>query len=65
MQCCASWPVPARMRRVVLWRLQRFAFNEEAKECFAIVQCGAEYRPFANFILRKGAVGPDGKDLRP
>ena len=37
--------------------LERFAFYEEARECFAVVQCNA--------ILHKGVVGPDGKDLTP
>lgn len=45
--------------------LERFAFYERAKKAFAVVQVGAERRPYGCFILKKGVVGPDGKDLRP
>jgi len=44
--------------------IERFSFYEEAKNCFAVVQT-LERRPYGNFILQKGAVGPDGKDLMP
>ena len=44
--------------------LERFAFYEEAKTCFAVVQT-LERRPYGNVILTKGCVGPDGMDLKP
>lgn len=44
--------------------LERFAFYEASREAFAVVQT-MERRPYGNFILQKGVVGPDGKDLRP
>ena len=45
--------------------LERFAFYERAKSAFAIVQATGERRPYANFIITKGVVGPDGNDLKP
>lgn len=45
--------------------LERFDFYDRAKKAFAIVQAGAERRPYGNFVLKKGVVGPDGKDLKP
>jgi len=45
--------------------LERTPFYDEARKCFAIVQASGERRPYANFILKKGVVGPDGKDLLP
>lgn len=45
--------------------LERFAFYDEARKGFAVVQCVAERRPYGNFILTKGVVGPDGNDLKP
>lgn len=44
--------------------IERFAFYEEARTCFAVVQT-LERRPYGNVILHKGVVGPDGKDLKP
>ena len=44
--------------------LERFAFYEEARKCFAVVQT-LERRPYGNVILQKGVVGPDGRDLKP
>ena len=44
--------------------LDRFAFYEEARTCFAVVQT-AERRPYGNAILTKGVIGPDGNDLKP
>ena len=44
--------------------VERFKFYEEAKTCFAIVQT-LERRPYANIILQKGVIGPDGNDLKP
>lgn len=45
--------------------LPRFEFYERANDAFAIVQAGSERRPYGNWILKKGVVGPDGKDLKP
>ena len=45
--------------------LERFAFYEEAKKCFGIVQCVGERRPYGNVIITKGVIGPDGRDLKP
>jgi L-fucose mutarotase len=44
--------------------LERFAFYDEARTCFAICQT-QERRPYGNVILTKGVIGPDGKDLKP
>jgi L-fucose mutarotase len=44
--------------------IERFAFYEEARTCFAVVQT-LERRPYGNVVLQKGVVGPDGKDLKP
>jgi L-fucose mutarotase len=44
--------------------LERFAFYEEARKCYAVVQT-LERRPYGNAILQKGVVGPDGNDLKP
>ena len=44
--------------------LERFAFYEAARGCFAVVQT-LERRPYGNVILQKGVVGPDGDDLKP
>jgi len=41
--------------------VERFAFYERARQAHAIVVTG-ELQPFANFILRKGAIGDN---LRP
>lgn len=45
--------------------LERFEFYDRAADAFAIVQAGSERRPYANFIIKKGVVGPDGNDLKP
>mmetsp|Transcript_17293 Transcript_17293/g.29191 ORF Transcript_17293/g.29191 Transcript_17293/m.29191 type:complete len:160 (-) Transcript_17293:345-824(-) len=45
-------------------KMERFSFYEEAKSCFAVIQC-LERRPYGNVILWKGCVGPDGLDLKP
>mmetsp|Transcript_44932 Transcript_44932/g.62473 ORF Transcript_44932/g.62473 Transcript_44932/m.62473 type:complete len:188 (+) Transcript_44932:82-645(+) len=45
--------------------LERFEFYDVARRGFAVVQCVAERRPYGNFILTKGVVGPDGNDLKP
>ena len=44
--------------------IERFQFYEEAKKCYAVVQT-LERRPYGNFILIKGVIGPDGNDLKP
>ena len=44
--------------------IERFAFYEESRKCFAVVQT-LERRPYGNTVLQKGVVGPDGKDLKP
>ena len=44
--------------------LERFAFYEESRTAFAVVQT-LERRPYGNVVLTKGVIGPDGKDLKP
>ena len=44
--------------------LERFAFYEESRKAFAVVQT-LERRPYGNVVLTKGVIGPDGKDLKP
>eukprot|EP00928_Gymnodinium_smaydae_P030256 TRINITY_DN22546_c0_g1_i1.p1 TRINITY_DN22546_c0_g1~~TRINITY_DN22546_c0_g1_i1.p1 ORF type:complete len:176 (-),score=38.43 TRINITY_DN22546_c0_g1_i1:102-581(-) len=44
--------------------VERFEFYERSKKAFAVVQT-LERRPYGCFLLTKGVVGPDGKDLRP
>ena len=41
-------------------RIERFAFYERAKTCFAIVAT-SDRRLYANIILTKGVIGADGK----
>jgi L-fucose mutarotase len=41
-------------------RIERFAFYERAKTCFAIVATN-DRRLYANLILTKGVIGADGK----
>jgi len=43
--------------------VERFAFYERAKKCFAIVATG-ERRLYGNIILKKGVIGPDGEVVR-
>ncbi len=45
---------------VKIGRIERFAFYERAKTCFAIVAT-TDRRHYANIILTKGVLGPDGK----
>eukprot|EP00038_Savillea_parva_P009455 m.183644 g.183644 ORF g.183644 m.183644 type:complete len:198 (-) comp15892_c0_seq1:125-718(-) len=45
--------------------VERFDFYDEARMGFVVIQCIAERRPYGNFILTKGVVGPDGNDLKP
>lgn len=48
------------------WRtgsLERFAFYEAARGCVAVLAT-LDRRPYANFILWKGVLGPDGAVVR-
>ena len=45
--------------------VDRFAFYELAKKAFVVIQCTGERRPYVNFIIKKGVIGPDGNDLKP
>ena len=63
----AEQPIFAEFRAVLakregpefkLGRLERFAFYERARHCFAIVATG-ERRLYGNVILKKGIVPPD------
>jgi L-fucose mutarotase len=49
---------------VTITPMERFAFYDEARTCYAVVQT-LERRPYGNLILQKGVIGPDGKDLKP
>jgi L-fucose mutarotase len=48
---------------VQIGRIERFAFYERAKACFAIVATG-DRRLYANLILKKGVIGADGEVVR-
>ena len=48
---------------VRIGRIERFAFYERAKSCFAIVATG-DRRLYANIILTKGVIGADGKVVK-
>jgi L-fucose mutarotase len=43
--------------------LERYAFYEAARDCVAVVAT-QERRGYANFILHKGVIGPDGAVVR-
>jgi L-fucose mutarotase len=45
---------------VKITRIERFAFYERARTCFAIVAT-SERRLYGNMILTKGVIGADGK----
>jgi L-fucose mutarotase len=49
-----DWPVGS---------LERFAFYEAARDCVAVFAT-LDRRPYANFVLVKGVVGPDGEVVR-
>lgn len=51
----ASWPMGS---------LERFRFYEETRACVAVVST-LERRPYANMILTKGVIGPEGEVVRP
>tara|TARA_B110001452_G_scaffold121129_1_gene100542 strand:- start:858 stop:1340 length:483 start_codon:yes stop_codon:yes gene_type:complete len=57
--------IEANCGQISCEEVERFDFYEQASEAYAIVQCGAERRPYGCFLLTKGVVGPDGKDLMP
>ena len=44
--------------------IERFRFYEEARGCVAVFAT-LERRPYANMILLKGVLGPDGAVVRP
>ncbi|MCX7630845.1 MAG: hypothetical protein N2038_11420 [Geminicoccaceae bacterium] len=44
--------------------LERFRFYEEARDCVALVAT-LERRPWANFLLTKGVLDPQGRVSRP
>ena len=44
--------------------VEQFSFYDQARTCFAVVQT-LEQRPYANVILQKEVIGPDGQDLKP
>jgi L-fucose mutarotase len=48
---------------VKIGRIERFAFYERAKTCFAIVAT-SERRLYGNIILTKGVIGADGKIVK-
>jgi len=50
--CTAAGSVPASQCEAV----ERFAFYEQVKQAYAIVQTG-ELQPYANFLFRKGVLG--------
>jgi L-fucose mutarotase len=48
---------------VKIGRIERFAFYERAKTCFAIVAT-SERRLYGNIILTKGVISADGKIVK-
>ena len=46
----------------VTTELRRDEFYERARDAYAIVQCG-ERRPYGNFLLTCGMIGPDGREF--
>mmetsp|Transcript_8795 Transcript_8795/g.24484 ORF Transcript_8795/g.24484 Transcript_8795/m.24484 type:complete len:80 (-) Transcript_8795:430-669(-) len=54
----------SRSPGIVVTPIERFSFYRLARQSYAVVQT-LERRPYANYILTKGVVGPDGKDLKP
>jgi L-fucose mutarotase len=45
---------------VAIGRIERFAFYERARTCFAVVAT-SDRRLYANLILTKGVIGTDGR----
>ncbi len=54
-EVAGTWPVAG---------IERFRFYETARECVAVVAT-LERRPWANVILTKGVLDPDGRVWRP
>jgi L-fucose mutarotase len=54
-EVAGSWPMGS---------IERFRFYEEARACVAVFAT-LEVRPYANFILTKGVIAPDGSVVRP
>ena len=54
-EVAGSWPMGS---------IERFRFYEEARGCVAVLAT-LEIRPYANFILTKGVIAPDGTVVRP
>lgn len=54
-EVAGSWPMGG---------IERFRFYEEARLCVALFAT-LERRPYANMILVKGVLGPDGQVVRP
>jgi L-fucose mutarotase len=48
---------------IKIGRIERFAFYERAKTCFAVVAT-TDRRFYANIILTKGVIGADGKVVK-
>jgi L-fucose mutarotase len=48
---------------VKVGRIERFAFYERARTCFAVVAT-SDRRLYANIILTKGVIGADGKVVK-
>lgn len=54
-EIAGDWPMDS---------IERFQFYEVARGCVALIVT-LERRPYANFVLTKGVIGPDGKVVRP
>ena len=54
-EVAGAWPMGS---------IERFRFYEEARGC-AVVFATLERRPYANMILTKGVIAPDGSVVRP
>ncbi|MEK0081690.1 RbsD/FucU family protein [Benzoatithermus flavus] len=54
-EVAGAWPMGS---------IERFRFYEEARGCAAIFAT-LERRPYANMILVKGVIGPEGQVVRP
>jgi len=48
----------AEGRKVKVEEIDRFAFYERVKKCYALVHSG-ERRLYGNILLKKGVIGPD------
>jgi L-fucose mutarotase len=54
-EAAGAWPMGS---------IERFRFYEEARGCVAVFAT-LERRPYANMILTKGVIAPDGSVVRP